>query len=133
MAIDKLLTNNPQAARRYGAIWDVEFKEAAAIDVLVQARDYIHRGHRLLTHPLASSIPHKDSPYKSVLVSGDSDVLDFESLRNIESAIGRYSQIGAISFDIPQSIALDFMMVDCEMLYRNTGNTNIMHKKEGML
>lgn len=120
MAKCLLITNNPKAAERYADIWDVEFIDETTLYVLAAVRDYIHLGHGLLTHPLASSLPPKDCPYKSVLVTGQGGELDYGSLRVIEGAMEVYSKVNldVNNFDIPQTIAEDFMVIDCEMLAR---------------
>jgi len=111
-----LLTNNPLAAARSADRWDVKFFDDAAIAVLTAARDYIHCGHKLLTHPLASSIPPKDSPFRSVLISGDVSGTDFDSVRIIESAINVYAKLTVTHTNIPQNIAEDFMAIDCDVI-----------------
>ena len=114
--MDKLLTNNPLAIRLFVDVFDVEFHEGSAKDVLVAARDYVHQGHGLLTHPLASSIPLKDTPFRSLLVSERPASLDVAAVGLIESAIERYSQVNAQNREIPQNIADDFMAIDCDMI-----------------
>ena len=143
--MDKLITNNALAAEKYFGL-DVQFIEDSAVNVLIAARDYIHIGHKLLTHPLASSIPRADSPYKSVIISGIADKLDFESLKLIESAIAAYNIVetkinihrtcSKTSFasekaqryneffasrnevleHVQQTIAEDFMIIDCDVI-----------------
>ena len=116
--IAQLVTNNPAAAAKYEDMYEVVFVEGTAAAVITAVRDFIHTGRRLLTHPLASSVPPKDSPYKSVLISGEASAgpPDFDSLRIIEGAAAVYSKIDVTKINIPQAIAEDFMAIDCEML-----------------
>ena len=86
------------------------------MDVLVAARDYVHMGHGLVTHPLASSIPLTDTPFRSVVVARQAASLDFAAVRLIESAIDRYSRIGMNLRELPQHVAEDFMVIDCDMI-----------------
>ena len=127
--LDKLLTNNPLAAERYRGL-DVQWIDGPARDVLTAARDYVHLGHALLTHPLASSIPRKDSPFKSIIISGTAGQLNYDSLRIIENAIEAY-KIGAINFNIHQTVAEDFMLIDCDVISAAAEKSSKM--KEGML
>jgi len=113
--MNKLLTNNPLAVEKYQTLFEVERVEGAAADVLAVVRDYVHLGHCLVTHPLASSIPRKDSPFKSIAVSKEAGRLDLDSLRIIEGAIDAYKH-SVTHFNIPTSVAEDFMLIDCEML-----------------
>jgi hypothetical protein len=50
---------------------EINFIETDMTGVLVYVRDKIHKGHKLLTHPLSGSIKPNESPYKSVLISGN--------------------------------------------------------------
>ena len=68
-----LITNNELVKERYGAYGkdlNVEYLEdAGCLDVLIKARDAIHGGSRLETHPMAGSIIPNQNPYKSVMIS----------------------------------------------------------------
>ncbi len=57
------------------------------LEVLEYTRDLIHKGHKLLTHPLSSSIKPFETPYKSILISTTTHSLDKQSLDIIESSI----------------------------------------------
>lgn len=118
--MDRLLTNNPLAIRLFADVFNVEFHEGSAKDVLIAARDYVHQGHGLLTHPLASSIPLSDTPFRSLVVSGQPAALDVAAVSLIESAIDRYSQLKLRCREIPQNIAEDFMTIDCDMIRKGT-------------
>ena len=114
--LDKLITNNPLACEKYSGRYEIEFAELPAIDILKKARDYIHNGHKLITHPLASSIPHKDTPYRSIIISKALGATDFNSVKLIENAIAAYLKFSARHFNIAPHIAKDFMAIDCDML-----------------
>lgn len=68
-----LITNNELVKERYGAYGKglkVEFLEGGGcLDVLTRARDAIHGGSRLETHPMAGSIKPNQNPYKTVMIS----------------------------------------------------------------
>lgn len=62
-----VVTNNPLVAEKWP-------NEAQLVDgdpgcVFAAVRDLVHRGHRLLTHPLAGSVKPNESPYRSVIVT----------------------------------------------------------------
>ena len=46
-----LVTNNDRAAEKWGGSVDQVFMMDSYEAVLKKARDLIHRGHKLLTHP----------------------------------------------------------------------------------
>lgn len=57
------------------------------MDVLVTTRDFIHKGHELLTHPLSGSIKPNETPYKSIIISDEVDAMKMDSLMIIEDSI----------------------------------------------
>lgn len=87
------------------------------MDVLKRARDEIHLGQVLLTHPLSGSVKPNETPYKSVAIGKDS-LHDIDSLWLIEQAIATY-----IKFEknkaMPQwteQVREDFMVVDFDLI-----------------
>ena len=73
--LDKCIfvTNNDRAAEEFSG-------RAAKIilledyrDVLVQVRDLIYAGHKLLSHPQASSLKPNQTPYRTILVYGEQE------------------------------------------------------------
>lgn len=111
-----IITNNPLIKKHYKNETMVE--EETYLNVLETARDYIHQGHRLLTHPLAGSVKPNQNPYRTVLVSKDVKKLDFNSLSLIENAI-KVAKKMLDEKDIPkwsQSIKEDFQFVDKSLI-----------------
>ena len=83
-----IITNNSMVREYYESRYEVLFIEGNYRDVLVFARDRIHSGHRLLTHPLSGSIKPGETPFKSLAISREvENSLDLRSLELIESAI----------------------------------------------
>lgn len=80
-----IITNNPLVIEHYKDSQIII--EQTYLKVLEKVRDYIHLGHRLLTHPLAGSIKPNQNPFRTVLISKNSTGLDFNSLSLIENAI----------------------------------------------
>ena len=114
-SIDKLLTNNSMAAQRFADVLDVDFKDSPPMDILKAARDLVHLGHKLLTHPVTSGTAPQGSPYVSVIISAETEATDFDSVSIIESAIRLYDKM-RIVMQLPEAIAKDFMLIDCEVL-----------------
>ena len=118
--MDKLITNNPMAAERFANIYDIQYNCLHADEILKIIRNYVHSGRKLLTHPLASSIPSGHTPYKTVLISGEpvTASVDYESLKLIEAAMAVYSKKGGV-LPLPDEIDevyRSYMLVDCEMI-----------------
>ena len=82
------MTNNSKVVDKYKDKFDLEFIESDnMLSVLIKARDYIHKGYSLLTHPLSGSIKPNQTPYKSILLLNDNKSIDFDKLRLIENSI----------------------------------------------
>jgi len=67
--MDIIATNNPLAEAEFRDRFKVEFFEDTG-GVLAFARDLVHAGHSLMTHPLAGSVKPNETPYKTILISG---------------------------------------------------------------
>lgn len=87
--VDKIIiTNNKYVYEKYKDFTDIVFHEKYKyMEVLELTRDRIHKGHKLLTHPLSGSVKPNETPFKSIMISGDEEDLDIDSLRIIEDSI----------------------------------------------
>lgn len=63
-----ILTNNPDVRDKYIDA-DPVFKDVSLLEIFAAARDLIHKGHRLLSHPLSGSVKPGETCYKSILLS----------------------------------------------------------------
>lgn len=111
-----ILTNNPIVRDKFSGGYDVEFHDATYRDVLLIVRDYIHKGHTLLTHPLSGSIKPGETPYKSVAITKSTGTLQFESLRIIEDSIVTCDKFPQKYASIPDSVRDDFRLIDFSLL-----------------
>lgn len=84
-----IITNNPELGKLIGGKYKVIlYPDCAATEILTMVRDFVHLNHSLLTHPLQSSLPKSESPYRSVVITSQKATqLDFNSLETIERAI----------------------------------------------
>lgn len=80
-----IITNNSSVFESYPEAMFLDGE--LYLKVLEVSRDYIHQGHRLITHPLAGSVKPNQNPYRTVIISKESNTLDFNSLSIIEDAI----------------------------------------------
>lgn len=95
--------------------FDIEYSDISYIGILTLVRDYIHKGHRLITHPLSGSVKPKETPYKSVLISADSVGLDAQSLSIIEESIACVDKFRDYTITCT-GILNDFMEIDCSLI-----------------
>ena len=83
-----IITNNVLSKEGFQKTFDVVFVEGSLMDVMKTARDYVHKGHRLLTHPLMGSIKPNETPFKTIAISEKTDsVVNFDSLSLMENSI----------------------------------------------
>jgi len=96
-----LLTNNILVKEKYGKEIEVKFYEESLCELLFRVRDFVHIGHKLLTHPLSGSIKPNETKFKSVLISKEksSEKTDLESIQIIENSIGLVKNFPA--YEIP--------------------------------
>jgi len=111
-----LITNNPKAYAAYKDEMKVEFLEGNSYgEVLEAARDAVHRGARLLTHPLAGSLKPNQTPYRSLIIDASQNgKVDWKSLELIENGLASHEKFMRSS-KMPKwnvAIRVDFQTVD---------------------
>ncbi len=82
-----LITNNPKVKNDETIRCLKEYVDGSYRDVLIAVRDRVHKGHKLLSHPLSGSVKPNETPYKSVLISKEAGDMDLDSLQIIEDSI----------------------------------------------
>ncbi len=118
-----LITNNSKADEYCRDKLTTVFLESGSyMDVLFKARDYIHMGHKLLSHPMAGSLKPNQTPYKSIVLesipASKDDVMNSALL--IESAIDAAEKFfrGKSLPGWSDSIKEDFKTVDLSFITR---------------
>lgn len=120
-----LITNNPYVYKKYKdyieIIFDINYKY---MEVLELTRDKVHKGHKLLTHPLSGSIKPNETPYKTILISMSIDSLDFDSLNTIEKSIEttRKFLLNENTPNWPDKILEDFKTIDLSLIDNTIDN-----------
>ena len=82
-----IVTNNPLVKEKIGESYNIDFIDGGIQDVMEKLRDMIHKGSKLLTHPLSGSVKPGQTPYKSVMIHVVEGNVDAVSLLMIEDAI----------------------------------------------
>lgn len=115
-----IVTNNPMSKEQFGNKYKVIFIEGTMMDILKKVRNNIHEGHKLLTHPLMSSIKPNETPYRTVCISKEKlSKVDLQSLSIIEESIMTTEKFLS-DFNTPQwneKILLDFQLIDSDLIY----------------
>ena len=113
-----ILTNNCKVWEKYREFFEVELFDTDYAGVLLLARDRIHRGCRLLTHPLAGSMKPNQIPYKSIMLEKRKEAVDWESLSLIEKGMESVNKIlqGLPLPDWNERALVDFRTVDLSLM-----------------
>lgn len=115
-----IITNNSKVLDKYAPYFGIEFIETSnMLQVFIKARNYIHLGYKLLTHPLSGSLKPNQTPYKSIiLLKENTKELNFEVLNMIENSIECfykfYRRRGMLKFS--NNIHADFKTVDLSLI-----------------
>ncbi len=114
-----LITNNPLVGKIYGDSKFLLYLEGSYLEVLCYARDQIHKGHELLSHPLSGSIKPNETPYKSLLISSESKTLDYRSVTMIEESIvttKKFLSIRDRTQGLREDLLKDFQEIDYHLI-----------------
>lgn len=88
------------------------------MDVLIAVRDLVHKGHRLLTHPLSGSVKPFETPYKSIAVGAKAgETVDEESLILIGDAIMMAEKFRR-ERHFNERLLADFRLIDRDLIER---------------
>ncbi|HNZ82467.1 MAG TPA: GrdX family protein [Sedimentibacter sp.] len=126
-----IVTNNSKVYNKYKDLYELVYLEDGNYtDVLYNTRDFIHKGFKLLTHPMAGSLKPNQTPYKSVIVEMCGKT-DYESVELIENSIDAALKFLSIKKtpDWNEKILNDFKTVDLSIIENVVKNPMFnMHK-----
>lgn len=113
-----LVTNNDRAVEKFkDQVREVVMRDEYR-DVLVYARDLIYAGCKLLSHPQSSSLKPNQTPYRTIVIYGDKQNVDFNDVALIEKAIETFDKWHNIR-ETPaynDKIAYDYKTIDLSMI-----------------
>ena len=113
-----IITNNDMVYNKYKNEYNIELYDCSIKEIMVKVRDRVHEGFKVLTHPLSSSIKPNESLYKSIMISDDKSILDYDSLVIIENGIMTCDKFNKIKYNIvyTDQIIEDFKLIDLTVL-----------------
>lgn len=114
-----LVTNNEKVRKVYEPLCTLQFVDGGHVEVLKTVRDLVHKGHKLLTHPLAGSVKPNETPFRSVALTEETGPVDMESLELIEGALGMLRQFKPRFLrgeDAPPAMREDFAEIDYRLI-----------------
>lgn len=111
-----IITNNPYVTKKYEEKYEINHMDISLEQVLVKAREMVHMGHKLLSHPLSGSVKPYETPYKSIMLSQKKDKLDMESLEIIEQSIAVCEKFKMPKRTYPEKTLMDFQLIDFTLI-----------------
>ena len=109
-----LVTNNPLVTDRHGDKYNVVFLDTDIPGVLTHVRDLVHKGHRMMTHPLSGSVKPNETVYKTVLLSAVANKTDTQSVIIIEDCIMTVKKF--TPRQIPEQYIYDMQVIDLSLI-----------------
>lgn len=112
-----ILTNNPKVVQNLENRMNIKYRQISLFEIINLARDAVHSGHKLLTHPLSSSVKPNETPYKSIILE-EGTKMDFDSLKIMEESIQTVSKF-LNDFDTPywtDKVLGDFQTIDLSII-----------------
>ncbi|WP_296255528.1 GrdX family protein [uncultured Ezakiella sp.] len=114
-----IVTNNPYVRDKFENEFNLVYIDdnKTYMEVLTTIRDMVHKGYKLLTHPLSGSVKPNETPYKSVMLE-EGSALDSDSLMIIEGAIQTMKkfQNNEATPNWPERVHDDFRVVDLSLM-----------------
>ena len=121
-----IITNNVKVLEHYADSFEIVFIEGSYKDVLVEVRNRVHKGQKLLTHPLMGSVKPNETPFKSVAMSKETAALDMDSLTVIEQSITTHDKFmrmkrPKLGENASEDLKDDFREIDLSLLMSALG------------
>ena len=138
-----LITNNPCFKQIIDPL-RLQFLSGTSLDVLVVARDAVHLGNELLTHPLYGNLRPNQQPFRSILLRlcAQKERNSLESISTIEEAVRLYRSYGnrlpatrnlsgslLKSSLLPDAIREDHSLVDFELMRESLSLYGLLPKR----
>ena len=114
-----IITNNPKILEEISNknIEISYFEQADFIEISYKARDFIHLGYKLLTHPIVSSIKPYETPYKTIVLAYNNGEIDLESIELIENSIELLKNfLDKPRRKLTKNIDEDFKLIDYKLI-----------------
>ncbi len=117
----EIVTNNPSLkpvfADKYPNLQCmIDYENVSFISLMELVRDRVHKGARILTHPLDGSVKPMETPYKSILIDDVRGTLDFDSLDLIENAIMTCRKFHLQDREFLPEVQEDFQIIDRSLI-----------------
>lgn len=109
----QIITNNPKVRRDYSSYCKLEYHKVSCMEIFVVVRNLVHRGHILLTNPMAGSIKPNQNPIRTVVVSlKPQDKVEQESEDIINNCMIACRKFLPLNIPWPAKFINDFIDID---------------------
>ena len=118
--IDKaiLITNNDKVIAKFGdTIKCIMCKNYE--DVMIKTRDMVYTGHKLLTHPQASSLKPNQTLYRSIIIypkEGEDNTEDIMLIEKCVETFRQWQDIARSPDSYLENVADDFKTIDLSVI-----------------
>lgn len=85
-----IITNNELVKKELKNNFQVILLEGSYLDVILDVRNRLHLGNKLVTHPILGRLRPAETPFISVAIEPNSGNTHEDSIYAIEYAIGQY-------------------------------------------
>ena len=113
-----LLTNNDKVVDKFGntikCIMCKDYEE-----VMIKTRDMVYAGHKLLTHPQASSLKPNQTLYRSIIIypkEGEDNTEDILLIEKCVETFRQWQDIAKSPESYPENVSDDFKTIDLSVI-----------------
>lgn len=111
-----IMTNNELVYSKYKDEFEIEYKDESYEELLLRVRDKVHKGAKLLTHPLSGSVKPNETPFKTVYITKAKGDMDMRSLEIIENAIITAKKFPVRFPVMSDKMREDFALIDLSLM-----------------
>jgi len=113
-----IVSNNNIIKENLSSNFELVFIHGTLLQTMEKARDLIHKGYKLLTHPLSGSVKPNFTPYKTIVLERREGKVDIDSLKIMEDSISRTVSLieDKSTPDWPEKYLKDFRLIDYDLI-----------------
>jgi len=108
------ITNNTALKNKYEGEFDILYYNVSLREILIIVRDKVHKGHKILTHPMSGSVKPNETPFKTVFITKEKDKLNMDCVMLIENAIAVCDKFEERKIEYADKTD-DFQMIDLSL------------------
>ena len=112
----QIITNNISVFEKYKNEYDIKYYDISYCEILNKVHYMVEEGYKLLSHPLSGSVKPNETPFKSIMLTQNKNIVDLESLTIIENALITYNKFIQNKKEYDQSVIKDFQYVDFALI-----------------